>query len=60
VARVVGGLSGRRPQLILNSDVSDGWDREGENRECFRRYSETIAYPVGINIVFYLMTHRGC
>lgn len=42
---------------IHNSDVSDGWEREGEVDVYFNRYSETIAYPLGINIVFYLMTH---
>jgi hypothetical protein len=42
---------------IHNSDVSDGWEREGENEDYFNRYSERIAYPLGINIVFYLMTH---
>ncbi len=42
---------------IHNSDVSDGWEREGENNLYFNRYSETIAYPLGINIIFYLMTH---
>jgi hypothetical protein len=42
---------------IHNSDVSDGWEREGENEQYFRQFSEKIAYPLGINIVFYLMTH---
>jgi hypothetical protein len=42
---------------IHNSDVSDGWEREGEDGEYFQRFSEKIAYPLGINIVFYLMTH---
>jgi hypothetical protein len=42
---------------IHNSDVSDGWEREGENDFYFNRYSERIAYPLGINIIFYLMTH---
>ncbi len=42
---------------IHNSDVSDGWEREGEDDAYFSRYSEKIAYPLGINIVFYLMTH---
>jgi hypothetical protein len=42
---------------IHNSDVSDGWEREGENEEYFRLFSEKIAYPLGINIIFYLMTH---
>jgi hypothetical protein len=43
--------------VIHNSDVSDGWEREGENDLYFSRYSEKIAYPLGINIIFYLMTH---
>jgi hypothetical protein len=42
---------------IHNSDISDGWEREGENEVYFSRYSEKIAYPLGINIIFYLMTH---
>ncbi|HYG24656.1 MAG TPA: DUF4159 domain-containing protein [Verrucomicrobiae bacterium] len=42
---------------IHNSDVSDGWEREGENDLYFSRFSEKIAYPLGINMVFYLMTH---
>jgi hypothetical protein len=42
---------------IHNSDVSDGWEREGENETYFNQYSEKIAYPLGFNILFYLMTH---
>jgi len=42
---------------ILNSDISDGWEREGENEVYFNKFSEKVAYPLGINIVFYLMTH---
>jgi len=42
---------------IHNSDVSDGWEREGENELYFNQFSERVAYPLGINIVFYLMTH---
>ena len=42
---------------IHNSDVSDGWEREGEDDNYFSRYSEKVAYPLGINIIFYLMTH---
>jgi len=42
---------------IHNSDISDGWEREGENEEYFRQFSEKIAYPIGINLVVYLMTH---
>ena len=53
-------LDDRQRMMILaihNSDVSDGWEREGENEIYFRQYSERIAYPLGINILFYLMTH---
>jgi len=42
---------------IHNSDVSDGWEREGQNEAYFHQFSERIAYPLGINIIFYLMTH---
>lgn len=42
---------------IHNSDVSDGWERESENKFYFDHFSEKIAYPLGINIIVYLMTH---
>jgi hypothetical protein len=50
----------RGRMLILavhNSDISDGWEREGENETYFNQFSEKIAYPFGINIIFYLMSH---
>jgi hypothetical protein len=40
-----------------NTDNGDGWEREGENPEYFRQFSEKIAYPLGINIIFHAMTH---
>ncbi len=40
-----------------NTDNGDGWEREGENTEYFKNFSEKIAYPLGINIIFYSMTH---
>jgi len=40
-----------------NTDNGDGWEREGEDIEYFKMFSESRAYPLGINIVFYLMTH---
>jgi hypothetical protein len=48
-----------RPMIIAlhNCDLSDGWEREGENDAYFHTFSEKISYPLGINIVFYLMTH---
>ena len=42
---------------IHNSDVADGWEREGEYEDYFKTFSEKIAYPLGVNIVFHLMTH---
>lgn len=43
--------------VCLNNDIGDGWEREGESREFFMRYSEKVSYPLGINIVTYAMTH---
>jgi hypothetical protein len=43
--------------VIHNSDVPDGWEREGEDDSYFRTFSEKISYPLGVNIIFYLMTH---
>jgi hypothetical protein len=40
-----------------NTDNGDGWEREGENDYYFHNFSEKIAYPLGINIIFYAMTH---
>lgn len=40
-----------------NTDNGDGWEREGEYPYFFKNFSEKIAYPLGINIIFYAMTH---
>jgi hypothetical protein len=40
-----------------NTDNGDGWEREGEFDYYFHQFSEKIAYPLGINIIFYVMTH---
>jgi hypothetical protein len=40
-----------------NTDISDTWEREGEEpREYFNRFSPT-GYAIGVNIVLYAMTH---
>ena len=39
-----------------NTDLGDGWEREGENHWYFKEFSEKYAYPLGINIVFYALT----
>lgn len=49
---------GRIMVLALhNTDNGDGWEREGENDYYFRNFSEKISYPLGVNIVYYIMTH---
>lgn len=49
---------GRMMVIIChNTDLGDGWEREGEDEYYFREYAEKKAYPMGINIVFYAMTH---
>jgi hypothetical protein len=40
-----------------NTDLGDGWEREGEDAEYFRKFAEPQSYPMGINIIFYAMTH---
>ena len=43
--------------ICHNTDNGDGWEREGEYEYYFREFAEKKAYPLGINIVFYAMTH---
>jgi hypothetical protein len=42
--------------MVHNSDVPDGWEREGEDPEYFFRFSPE-AYAVGIDVLLYSMTH---
>lgn len=49
---------GRMMSIIChNTDLGDGWEREGENVDYFKEYSEKWSYPMGINILIYAMTH---
>lgn len=43
--------------LCHNNDLADGWEREGENLEYYKRYSERWSYPMGVNIIAYAMSH---
>ncbi len=40
-----------------NTDNGDGWEREGDDEYYFHEFSEKKAYPLIINILFYIMTH---
>ena len=42
--------------MIHNTDVPDGWEREGEDPEYFFHFSPD-AYAVGLDVVMYAMTH---
>ncbi|HET6878942.1 MAG TPA: DUF4159 domain-containing protein, partial [Pirellulales bacterium] len=49
---------GRMMAIIChNTDLGDGWEQEGASPDYFREMSEKWAYPLGINIVTYAMTH---
>ena len=43
--------------ICHNTDLGDGWEREGDYRYYFDEFSVKKAYPMGINIVTYAMTH---
>jgi len=49
---------GRMMVIIChNTDLGDGWEREGMDPSYFKEFSEKWSYPLGINIVTYAMTH---
>ncbi len=49
---------GRMMVIIChNTDVGDGWEREGVDTGYFKEFSEKWSYPLGINILMYAMTH---
>lgn len=39
-----------------NTDIADGWEREGESEDYFERFS-VDSYALTINVLFYAMTH---
>ncbi len=43
--------------ICRDTDLGDGWEREGDNKWYFHEFSEKKAYPMGINIVVYALTH---
>jgi hypothetical protein len=54
------GVSDQHGNLMVvmthNTDISDAWEREGEDPRFFYRFSPE-GYAVGINVVLYSMTH---
>jgi len=55
------GIYDRDGRLMLvvlhNTDLGDGWEKEAADYEYFQIFSVQRAYPFGINIVVYAMTH---
>ncbi|MEY4483928.1 MAG: hypothetical protein RL693_1380 [Verrucomicrobiota bacterium] len=43
--------------ICHNTDLGDGWEEEGTDPWYFREFSEKYGYPLGINIIFYALTH---
>ena len=54
------GLFDRDGRLMAvathNTDIADGWEREGESKEFFDRFS-IQSYAITINILVYALTH---
>jgi len=54
------GIEDSRQRLMVlmthNTDVSDTWEREGENKEYFSLFSPR-GYAIGVNVVVYALTH---
>jgi hypothetical protein len=49
---------GRMMVMIChNTDNGDGWEQEGASEYFFKEFSEKQSYPLGINILFYALTH---
>jgi hypothetical protein len=43
--------------ICHNTDLGDGWEEGGTDPWYFPEFSEKYAYPLGINILFYALTH---
>jgi len=54
------GISDEQGRLMIvmthNTDIADTWEREGDNREYFERFSPE-GYAIGVNFILYAMTH---
>jgi len=55
--RVISDEQGRiMVVMVHNTDLPDPWEREGEDKDYFFKFSPD-AYAVGINIILYAMSH---
>ena len=55
--RMIADGHGRIMVLMThNTDIGDSWEREGEDREFFLRFSPD-GYALGINVALYAMSH---
>jgi Domain of unknown function (DUF4159) len=56
----VRGIADENGRLMVlathNTDIADGWEREGVDPRYFRQFS-VDSYAVGINVMLYTMTH---
>jgi len=56
----VRGIADKQGRLMVlathNTDVSDSWEREGEDPTYFRQFSVN-GYRVAVNVILYAMTH---
>jgi len=54
------GVFDERDRLValvsMNSDVSDSWEREGDNHDYFEAYGRK-GYELGVNVAIWVMTH---
>ncbi len=54
------GIQDERGRIMVlmshNTDIADGWEREGEDEDFFFAFSPQ-AYALGINIILYALTH---
>ena len=56
-AKIIADADGRAMVLMThNTDISDSWEREGEDASYFYAFSPK-GYALGINVLLYAMTH---
>ena len=55
------GIQDSRGRLMVlmthNTDISDTWEREGEEPQAYFNLFSPTGYAIGVNVVLYVMTH---